>query len=121
MNASDAGAHSEKRQTPRLYRRFILRVAAFGEEPLEWSHVTIHNLSSTGALFTFDRPAHEGMLVYLKIDFPGRVIECLGRVVRLSGLRAGKFYDVAVHMEGITSVDRKYIDDFISQNLPVSY
>ena len=108
----------EKRQTRRLSRRFILRVAPFGDEPLRWSYVTIHNLSSNGILFTFDRQAYTGMLLRFRIDFPDCVIECLGRVARLAGLRDGKFQDVAAKFEGINAKDRKYMDDFVFKNIP---
>jgi hypothetical protein len=109
---------TEKRRNPRLYRRFILRSAAFGEKPLRWSFVTIHNLSADGALFTYDRRVYLGMLLHLKIDFPDHVIECLGRVVRIGGAREGVFRDVAVRLEGIPSDAQAYIDGFIRQNLP---
>jgi hypothetical protein len=119
MSESDsaAGAHSEKRQAQRLFRRFILRVAPFGDTPLRWSHVTIHDLSATGAFFTFDRPAREGMQLYLKIDFPDRVIECVGRVARVAGSHTGKFRDVAVHISGMNVSDRKYVNDFVLNHL----
>lgn len=108
---------AEKRRAPRLYKRFILRTAPFGDQPLRWSYVTIHNLSSTGALFTFDRPTFEGMLLHIRIDFPDRIVECLGRVVRLAGKRDGLFHDVAIQMEGMSSRDRDYIEEFVRQNL----
>ncbi len=109
---------TEKRRAPRLYRRFILRAAAFGERPLRWSLVTIHNLSADGALFTYDRRAYPGMLLHLKIDFPDRVIECMGRVVRVGGAHEGTHHDVAVRLEGIQSDEHAYIDSFIRQHLP---
>lgn len=108
----------EKRRAPRLYRRFILRAAAFGEEPPRWSFVTIHNLSSTGVLFTYDKPVYEGMLLHFKIDFPERMIQCMGRIVRVGGLREGLYHDVAAHLEGISPDDSHYIEGFVRQNLP---
>jgi hypothetical protein len=111
-------SYSEKRRARRLTKRFILRVAAFGDKPLRWSYVTIHNLSATGAMFTYDQQAYEGMLLHLRIDFPDRVIECLGRVVRMAGVREGQFHDVAVQIEGMTSGDRDYVEDFVHKNLP---
>lgn len=109
--------HPDKRRTPRIYRRFILRAAAFGEEPLRWSFVTIHNLSSGGILFTYDRPVYEGMLLHFRIDFPDRVLECIGRVVRVAGAREGLHHDVAARLEGLTADDRRYIEEFVKQNL----
>lgn len=108
----------ENRRSPRLYRRFILRAAAFGEKPLLWSFVTIHNLSAHGVLFTYDRRAYSGMLLHLKIDFPDHVVECIGRVVRIGGAREGVNRDVAARLEGVKPEDQAYIDNFIRQNLP---
>ena len=107
---------SDKRTAPRLNRRFILRVAPFGEEPKRWSFVTIRNLSSTGVLFIYERPVREGMLIYLKIDFPDLVVECMGRVARIGGVRSGLFHDVAVHLESIDPEDQRYIEDFVKNN-----
>jgi hypothetical protein len=109
--------NGDKRRSPRLYRRFILRAAAFGEQPLRWSFVTIHNLSSGGILFTYDRPVYEGMLLYFKIDFPDKLIECMGKVVRVGGIREGLYHDVAAQLEGIKSDDRMYVENFVRQNL----
>ena len=117
MDADQAKGRSDQRRAPRLYKKFILRAALFGDKPLRWSHVTIHNLSSTGALFTFDRRVHEGSILHMRIDFPERIIECLGRVVRLSGLPDAKFFDVAVQMEGVSPADREYIEQFVRQSL----
>lgn len=108
----------EKRRAPRLYRRFILRAAPFGEEPLRWSFVTIHNLSASGILFTYDKPVREGLLLHFKIDFPERVIECMGRVARVGGAREGQFRDVAARLEGIGPEDQAYIESFVRQHLP---
>lgn len=108
---------TEKRRFPRLYRRFILRAAAFGESPLRWSFVTIHNLSPSGILFTYDRPVYEGMVLHFKIDFPDRVIECMGRVVR-AGARGAVPQDVAARLEGVNPAEQQYIENFVRQSLP---
>ena len=108
----------EKRRAPRLYRRFVLRAAAFGEEPPRWSFVTIRDLSSNGVMFTYDRPVYEGMRLHFKIDFPDRMIQCGGRVVRIGGLREGLYHDVAARLEGVSSEDQHYIESFVQQNLP---
>ena len=105
----------EKRLSPRINKRFILRAAIFGEEPLRWSHVTIHNLSSSGVLFTFDRTVKRGDLLHLKIDFPDRVVQCMGRVTRLAATRE-KFQDVAASLEGIEPSARQYIDSVVRLN-----
>ena len=107
----------EKRSSPRIHKSFILRAAIFGDKPLRWSYVTIRNLSSSGALFTFDRPVKVGTLLHFKIDFPDRVIECMGRVSRLAGVREG-FPDVGASFEGIAPADRTYIDGIIRSNVP---
>ena len=106
----------EKRSSKRIYRRFILRAAAFGEQPLVWSYVTIHNLSATGAFFTFDRPVHIGDLLHFKIDFPDRVIECVGRIRRLAGAQDKKNRDVGASFEGIRPQDKRYIDAYVEKN-----
>ena len=93
-------AEEDQRSSKRLHKRFILRAAVFGEQPLRWSHVTIHNLSSTGTLFTFDKPVHLGALLHFKIDFPDRVIECMGRVRRLIGGK-GTLSSVGASFEGV--------------------
>jgi len=109
---------NEKRRVPRLNRRFILRVAAFGETPLLWSFVTIHNLSADGILFTYDRKAHPGMLFHFKIDFPDRLIECMGRVVRIGAAGKSGCHDIAARLEGIDSEALSYIEGFVSASLP---
>ena len=106
----------EKRGSQRIYKRFILRAAPLNEQPLRWSYVTIHNLSSTGALFTFDRPVYIGMPLRFKIDFPERVVECIGRVRRLSGSAQAAFQDVGASFEGMRPNDKYYVDDFIQKN-----
>lgn len=112
-----SGVSEEKRRAPRIYRRFILRAAAFGEDPKRWSFVTIHNLSASGILFTYDKPVREGMWMHLKIDFPERVIECLGHVARVTGARESSCHEVAAHLEDIGPDDRLYIENFVRQNL----
>ncbi len=107
---------NEKRSAQRIHRRFILRAALFGDEPLRWSYVTIRNISSSGALFTYDRAVHQGMVLHFKIDFPDRVIECMGRVTRLAGMREG-FQDVGASFEGISPDDRAYIDLIVKDAL----
>lgn len=109
---------TEKRQAPRLGRRFILRAAAFGDAPLRWSFVTIHNLSASGVFFTYDRPAHTGMLLHFKIDFPDRLIECVGRVVRVTGGADKNCRDVAARLEGLDSEGLSYIESFVRKSLP---
>ena len=106
----------EKRSSPRINKRFILRAAIFGEEPLRWSYVTIRNLSSSGALFTFDRTVRVGGLLHFKIDFPDRVVQCMGRVRRLAGMHEN-FQDVAASFEGIEPDARHYIDAIVRPNV----
>ena len=108
---------TENRRFPRLYRRFILRAAAFGENPLRWSFVTIHNLSPSGIFFTYDRPVYVGMMLHFKIDFPDRVIECMGRVVR-AGSSRNVPQDIAARLEGVDPQEQQYIESFVRQSLP---
>ena len=103
----------EKRVSRRIQKRFILRAALFGEEPLRWSYVTIQNISSSGVLFTFDKPVKAGDLMHFKIDFPDRLIECMGRARRLGGMPGGVFQEVGASFEGIRPNDRNYIDDIV--------
>ena len=105
----------ERRASKRIYKRFVLRAAVFGDQPLHWSYVTIHNLSSTGIYFTYDRPVNVGMLMHFKIDFPDRVVECMGRVRRLTGRHEETAQDVGASFEGMRPNDRFYIDDFIQK------
>jgi hypothetical protein len=109
---------AEKRRAPRLLRRFILRAAPFGEEPPRWNFVTIHNLSASGVLFTYDKPVYEGMRLRLKIDFPDRVVECTARVVRIEGVRAGTAHDIAAQLEGVKADDTNFLESFVRENLP---
>ena len=106
----------ESRSSRRIQKRFILRAAVFGETPLRWSYVTIHNISSSGAFFIFDKVVKVGALLHFKIDFPDRVVECMGRVRRLIARREKQFQDVAASFEGIKTDDREYIDAIVSLN-----
>ena len=58
------------------------------------------------------------MLMHFKIDFPDRVIACMGKIVRIGGMREGLYHDVAAHLEGISSEDQHYIESYVRQNLP---
>lgn len=109
----DQNPANEQRLYKRIKRRFILRTAIFGETPLSWSHVTIFDLSSGGIFFIFDKPVRTGMLLHFKIDFPDRVIECMGRVRRLIAETGGGFQKVGASFEGIQPADRDYIDRFV--------
>lgn len=106
----------EKRRAPRLNRRFILRAALSGEKPLRWSFVTIHNLSATGIFFTYEKNVRVGTKFHFKIDFPDRVIECMGCAVRLCGIREGIYQDVAAQLEEMADTDRLYIEEFTRRN-----
>ena len=108
----------ENRSAPRIQKRFILRAALFGETPLRWSHVTIHNISASGALFAFDKVVKVGALLHLKIDFPERLVECMGRVRRLTAPSEKRFQNIAVSFEGIRPDDQDYIDAIVKRHLP---
>lgn len=108
----------EKRLSKRLQRRFILRAAIFGDKPLHWSYVTIHNISPSGIFFTFDRPVKVGHLLHFKVDFPDRVLECMGRVRRLVNTASSTMWNVGANFEGISAENREYIENFIRLNSP---
>ncbi len=109
----DKPGQEEKRLSLRIRKHLILRAAVFGEQPLRWSYVTIHNISVSGVLFTFDKPVKIGSLLYFKIDFPDRVVECMGRVRRLAGAREGVIQDVGASFQDIHANDRDYIDAIV--------
>ena len=106
----------EKRVSVRVNRRLVLRAAVFGDQPLRWSHVTIENFSSSGVFFTFDKQVHVGSLLHFKIDFPDRVIECMGRVRRVLGVPQAAFRGIGASLEGVHPPDKDFIDQFVEKN-----
>ena len=108
----------DKRAAARIHRRMILRAAVFGDQPLRWSHVTIQNLSATGVFFMFDKVVHVGSLLHFKIDFPDRVIECMGRVRRILGDPQAAFRGVGASFEGANPADRDFIEEFVEKTKP---
>lgn len=110
----DENLESYQERSERIKKRFVVRAAQYGEEPLRWSHCTIHNLSVSGVLFTYDRPVAEGARLYLKIDFPGRVVECLGRVARIVGSERGQIQDLGVQFIHLQEGDREFIERYVA-------
>lgn len=107
-------AEGEKQErAKRIRKRFMLRVAALSDDPLRWSYCTIHNLSASGILFTYDRSIAIGAYLYLKIDFPDRLVECTGQVTRVAGGDAGMVKDVGVRFIQILHLDQEFIDRFV--------
>lgn len=107
-------AEEEKQERARRIRkRFVLRAAVHGEEPLRWSYCTIHNLSASGILFTYDRPIALGAFLYLKIDFPDRLVECTGEVMRYTGNQFEKVKDLGVRFVQMHDLDRDYVQRFV--------
>lgn len=105
---------SEKRSAPRIPKRLIVRVALYGQEPLKWSYCTVQNLSASGILFTYDRVVPLGALLYFKITFLDRVIECQGRVMRFKGdEQAGGIRDIGAQFENLSILDVKYIREYV--------
>lgn len=118
MTSDNLSDNPDKRRATRIPRRFILRVAIFTRQPLAWSHVTIKNLSSSGIYFAYERPVEIGQVLAFKIDFPGRVIECMGQVVRVDGGAGHLFSNVAAVFQGMPEADQVYIEGFVSRWRP---
>ncbi len=107
-------AEEEKQErSKRIRKRFVLRAAIQGEEPPRWSYCTIHNLSASGILFTYDRPIAVGARLHLKIDFPDRLVECAGQVMRCASREIGNVKDLGVYFVQLHPLDREYIDRFV--------
>ncbi len=108
----EAGEEIQERSR-RIRKRFVLRAAVHGEEPPRWSYCTIHNLSASGILFTYDRPIAIGARLHLRIDFPDRLVECTGQVVRYAGSAVGRVRDLGVRFEQMHNLDQEYISRFV--------
>lgn len=106
-------SYDDQRRARRINRKFILRVAVFTKEPLTWSHVTIRNLSSTGIYFSYDRPVEMGQMLVFKVDFPDRLVQCMGMVVRIERGPGGLFSNVAARFQGMDAAESEYIERFV--------
>ncbi len=106
----------DQRVATRVHRRLILRAAISGDKPLRWSHVTIQNFSSSGVFFTFEKTVAIDTLLHFKIDFPGRIVECMGRVRRVMG--EGAIRGVGASFEGVHPTDQEFIDEFVEKSRP---
>ena len=104
---------SDKRRATRISRRFILRVAVFSSEPLRWSYVTIRNLSASGIYFTYEKEVSLNQVLVFKIDFPDKLIECMGQVVRVERGPGGLFSNIAATFQGRSDGDRDHIERFV--------
>lgn len=118
MSVPEEPSGSEQRRAKRINRRFVLRVAVFSKEPLAWSHVMIRNLSSSGIYFAYERPIQVGQMLVFKVDFPDRIIECLGMVVRVESGPGGLFSNVAAKFQGMGEAERDYIEAFVKDWRP---
>jgi hypothetical protein len=114
----DLPPSEDNRKDKRIQRRFILRVAVFFQKPLVWSYVTIRNLSAGGILFAYDRSVAVGSLLVFRIDFPDRVIECMGKVVRVERGPQGVFSNVAANFQGMDQTEKDYITGFVAAYKP---
>ncbi len=108
----EAGDENQER-SKRIRKRFVLRASIQGEEPPRWSYCTIHNLSASGILFTYDRPIAIGARLHLRIDFPDRLVECAGQVTRYAGSGVGKARDLGVRFVQMHDLDQEYICRFV--------
>ncbi len=106
---------TEKRKDLRLEKKFVLRVAAQGEEETistQWTLVTSKNISAGGVLFTYDRPLDNGTSLHFKIHFPKKTIECSGIVRRTSPTGLKPLVSVAARLNGLSFLDREFIKQF---------
>ena len=115
---TDPQGPQEHRRAKRIARKFVLRVALFSKEPLAWSYVTIRNLSSSGIFFSYDRPIEMGQSLVFKIDFPDRILECVGRVTRVEHGPAGLYTNVAATFQGMDDAQQRYIETFVQSWRP---
>jgi hypothetical protein len=111
---------SDKRGQKRIARAFVMRVAVDDGNPWpKWSLVTTGNVSAGGALFVFDQPVKKGQLLYCKLHFLDRLIDCRARVARLTPGFQKPLLELAVIFEWESEKDRLYLEEF-SKNLPSS-
>ena len=106
---------AEKRQHPRLDKKFVLCVAPQGEEQsvsTQWTFVTSKNISAGGVLFTYDRPLADGTALTFSIHFPGKTIQCSGVVRRTSPTALQPLVNVAAKLDGLASLDREFIEQY---------
>ncbi len=109
----DETGEGKQDRSRRIRKRFVLRAAVHGEDPPKWSYCTIHNLSASGILFTYDRLLVTGSYLHLKIDFPDRLVECVGQVMRVVGRKVGNVWDLGVRFIELHHLDQKYIERFV--------
>ena len=106
---------TEKRKHVRLEKKFVLRVAAQGEEETvstQWSLVTSKNISAGGVLFTYNRALEDGALLHFKIHFPKKMIECSGVVRRTNPTGLAPLVSVAARLNDLSSPDREFIERY---------
>lgn len=106
---------AEKRKHVRLEKKFVLRVAARGEEETvstQWTLVTSKNISAGGVLFTYDRPLDDGTALHFKIHFPKKTIECSGVVRRTNPTGLEPLVSVAARLDDLSRLDREFIEQF---------
>ena len=111
-----SSAHSSeenKRAHKRITRQFIMRVRADLKSVVPvWSLVTTHNLSAGGALFTMDQPVQMKEQLAVKIHFLDRVIDCYGRVARLTPGFQRPLVQVGILFEQMQDKDKEFIEQF---------
>ena len=112
---ASADSSENKRAFKRITRQFILRVRADLKCVVPvWSLVTTHDLSAGGALFTMDQAVRLQEDVAIKIHFLDRVIECRGRVVRLTPGFQRPLVQVGVVFENMQQKDKEFVEQFCS-------
>lgn len=106
---------SDKRQFPRLDKKFVLQVAPRGEEEgtaSRWTLVTSKNISAGGVLFTYDRTLNTGTPLTFTIHFPEKTIRCAGVVHRTAPAGREPLVNIAARLEGFGSGDREFIERY---------
>ena len=115
MTIQDPSGQNARRYE-RIDRRFIARVGIHAADgSLKWSVVTLQNLSAGGMYFIYDREVKVGSALKIKIDFPNRIIECAGNVVRLEswGKSSVNFSVVGVSFDELSREDREFMTHFV--------
>ena len=106
---------TEKRSSPRLEKKVVLRVAPQGEEEtvsMSWTLVTSKNISAGGVLFTYDRPLEDGTVLNFKIHFPNKTIACSGSVKRTNPTGLDPLVSVAAKLDDLSRSDREFIEQY---------
>lgn len=112
---TSSNSPENKRAFKRVTRQFVMRVRADLKSVVPvWSLVTTQDLSAGGALFTMDQVVHLKEQMAIKIHFLDRVIDCYGRVARLTPGFQKPLVQVGVVFESMQEKDKQFIEQFCS-------